>query len=69
MERALDTLYDRNEFEIEGELEIASINGYAVFRIDDCSLAEFVAFHFGARWEDGRRQIGRCKVVIIPIEE
>lgn len=58
------------EFEIEGEMVIAWRNGYPVFHIDNCLLSEFVQRHFGAAInKKGDVEIGRCKMLIIPVRE
>lgn len=60
----------RREFEAEGNLEIANFDGVEVFQIDGCALSQFVARHFAARSNDeGLRNLGRCKVLIIPVRE
>jgi len=58
------------EFEAEGLLSVVYSGGAPSFIIDDCHLSEFVVRHFRPEVDDnGMRNLGRCKVLIIPIHE
>lgn len=60
----------RVEFGIEGDLWIRfSSGGVPMFVIDDCHLSEFVRRHFAVEHHEDGDQIGRVKILIIPVYE
>ena len=60
----------RVEFSIEGDLWIRfSESGVPMFIVDDCHLSEFVRRHFGVEHTECGDQIGRVKILIVPIHE
>lgn len=57
------------EFQAEGEMTVMDSNGVPCLLLDDSLLSELVGHHFHARYEDGVREIGKVKVLIIPMRE
>ncbi len=58
------------EFEIEGTLDLAMVEGYLIPFVDGIALSTYIVGRLRTRpTKRGNVKLGRCKVLIIPVRE